>query len=329
MSKKTATIAPIVDEPGSEQNIKNSLLRAKSGPRTRIPGTAKWMTPDRELTGKYRTGLDPDAAYINRIDIDKDRVAEKERVKALRKELEMQLGLTSNGEPDKGLGPYSEFWDHSKRTGDADNKHVTVIKLQDQDNVFNLEDPWQMMTFSWLSVSRRIASSLHAFKMGQFPGAQFYVVNKKVENELSFKKKKEINKAIVVLDDLTPTRMLKIARAMGLPVTDDTKQEEAYKLIDDALKQTEFRSGDHKGANPIRVFMDYTNMPEDDLEVKDLAKQLISYNVLRRKDDGLYRGEAKVADNIDKLIKMLKDEDQQEFRLVMDQQLKNKKLIAV
>jgi hypothetical protein len=34
---------------------------------TRVPGTGVFRYPYKELDGKYRTGLDPTAAYINRI----------------------------------------------------------------------------------------------------------------------------------------------------------------------------------------------------------------------------------------------------------------------
>jgi hypothetical protein len=34
---------------------------------TRVPGTGVFKYPYKELDGKYRTGLDPDAAYIRRI----------------------------------------------------------------------------------------------------------------------------------------------------------------------------------------------------------------------------------------------------------------------
>jgi hypothetical protein len=36
---------------------------------TRIPGTGVFRYPYKELDGKYRTGLDPTAAYINKFKI--------------------------------------------------------------------------------------------------------------------------------------------------------------------------------------------------------------------------------------------------------------------
>lgn len=319
MANKVGIISPIIGSPTSEQTTKNSLLRAPKGPRTRTPGTGVWFVgPDKELSGKYRTGLDEDAGYIKSITDENDRNAEIEKVKSLRQELEKALGVD--------LGPYSDFWNHGKKTSEYDIKHVSSVKLGDQDNIFDLNDPTQKLNFIWLSVSRRIASSLEAYRRGDFSGAQFYVVNKAVEHELAFSRKKEINKAIVLLDDMTPDKMIKVGRLMGLPVSDNSKQAEVYTLIDDALKITEFRTGEHKGSNPVTIFTKFAKMKDDELVIKDLAKQLILNNVIRRREDGLYRGEAKIASNQEELIKILRDEDKQELRLSLEQQLKSKKI---
>ena len=319
--KQVGIIAPIKSEPTSELTTKNSLLRAPKGARTRTPGTGIWMTPDKELSGKYRTGLDEDASYINAILNETDRNLEKKKVKELRIKLERALGVD--------LGPYSEFWNNGKRKNEYDTKHVGMIKLADEDNIFDLADPMQELNFTWLSVSRRIASSLEAYRRGEFPNAQFYVVNKEVENKLAFSRKKEVNKAVVLLDKMTPTEMKQVARLMGLPVTDDTAEEEVYKLIDDCLKQSEFRTGENKGLSTISVFTSLAKEDAGKREVKDLAKQLLTYNVIRRKDGGLYRGDAKVANNQEELIKILEDENQQEIRISLQEQLRAKKLILV
>ena len=54
--KKGGKISPIKREPGKEQSTGNSLLRNN---RTRTPGTGVFKYPYKELSGHYRTGLDP------------------------------------------------------------------------------------------------------------------------------------------------------------------------------------------------------------------------------------------------------------------------------
>ena len=55
---------------------------------TRIPGTGVFKYPYKELDGKYRTGLDPDAGYIKRIADPTEKELEIERVTALRDRLQ-------------------------------------------------------------------------------------------------------------------------------------------------------------------------------------------------------------------------------------------------
>ena len=59
---------------------------------TRIPGTGVFKYPYKELDGQYRTGLDPNAAYIRRIQDPLEREMEVERVTETRKRLEEALG---------------------------------------------------------------------------------------------------------------------------------------------------------------------------------------------------------------------------------------------
>ena len=70
---------------------------------TRIPGTGVFKYPYKELDGKYRTGLDPDASYIKRIQDPTEKELEIERVTALKAKLEEAIG-------DIDLGPRSKFW---------------------------------------------------------------------------------------------------------------------------------------------------------------------------------------------------------------------------
>ena len=48
------------------------------------------------------------------------------------------------------------------------------------------------------------------------------------ENAIIFKKKQLINKAIVKFDSMTPEKKRKVARLLGLPVSEDTKEEIVY-----------------------------------------------------------------------------------------------------
>jgi len=291
---------------------------------TRIPGTGVFKYPYKELDGKYRTGIDPEASYIRRIQDPLERDMEIERVTNLRDKLQAALG-------DIDLGPRSNFWNYGLSTSTSDGLHVQPVKLLDGDNFFDLAIPLQELAFSWLRVHPTIASSYQAWERGEYPAeTQFYVADDEIENAVLFKKKQLINKAIVKFDSMTPERKRKVARLLGLPVTDDTKEEAVYNLVDNVLKQTEFKNGKYQGLNPVEVFTRFADMKDNLLHIKDLVKQAITHSVYRLKPNGkIYEGEFEIAKDEDDLIKQLADDDNQDLLLTLEGKLKTKKLAAV
>jgi hypothetical protein len=320
---KTGKISTIKREYNSSQLQTMDSGLAQKG-MTRIPGTGVFKYPYKELDGKYRTGLDPDAAYIKRIKDDTERELEIERVTALRKKLESEIG-------DIDLGPRSKFWNYGLSLSPDDQTHVQAVKLLDGDNYFDLSNAFQEIAFSWLRVHPTIASSYQAWERGEYPAdTQFYVVDDEIENAVIFKKKQLINKAIVRFDSMTPEKKKKVARLLGLPVTEDTKEEVVYNLVDNVLKQTEFKNGKYSGLNPVEVFNRFAEMKESLLHIKDLVKQAITHSIYRVKPNGkIYEGEFEVATDEEDLVKFLADDDNQDELLVLEGKLKTKKLAAI
>ena len=291
---------------------------------TRIPGTGVFKYPYKELDGKYRTGLDPTAGYIKRIQDPTEKELEIERVTELRDKLQASLG-------DIDLGPRAKFWNYALSTGANDSLHVQPVKLLDGDNFFDLTQPLQELAFAWLRVHPTVASSYQAWERGEFPAdTQFYIVNDDIENAIVYKKKQLINKAIIKFDSMSPEKKKKVARLLGLPVTDETKEEVVYNQVDSMLKQSEVKSGSFKGLNPVEVFNRFADMKENLLHIKDLIKQAIQHSIYRIKPSGkIYEGEYEVAMDEDELLKYLVDEDHQEDLIVLEKKLKTKKLASV
>jgi len=306
---------------GQLQTLQSGL--SKQG-MTRIPGTGVFKYPYKELDGKYRTGLDPEAGYIKRIQDPLEKELEIERVTTLKEKLQNALG-------DIDLGPRSKFWNYGLSTGTQDNLHVKAIKLLDGDNLYDLGVPIQELSFAWLRVHPTIASSYQAWERGDFPAdTQFYVVNDEIESQIVYKKKQSINKAIIKFDGMSMEKKRKVARLLGLPVTTESKEEVVYNLVDNMLKQSEVKSGTFKGLNPVEVFGRFADMKEDLLHIKDLVKQAIQHSIYRVKPSGkIYEGDYEVAMDEDELIKYLVDEDHQDDLIVLEKKLKSKKLAAV
>jgi hypothetical protein len=309
-----------------KKEYNNSQLQTMQGGlaakgMTRIPGTGVFKYPYKELDGQYRTGLDINSSYIKRIQDPLEKEMEIERVKTLRKKLENALG-------DIDLGPRSSFWNYGLSTSTEDTLHVQPVKLIDGDNFFDLSIPFQELAFSWLRVHPTIASSYQSWERGEYPAeTQFYVADDDIENAILFKKKQLINKAIVKFDSMTPEKKRKVARLLGLPVTEDTKEESVYNQVDNVLKQTEFKNGKYQGLNPVEVFNRFADMKENLLHIKDLIKQAVTHSVYRIKGNGkIYEGELEIAKDEDELVKHLADDDFQDELITLEQKLKTKKL---
>lgn len=312
-----------------KKDYNNSQLQTMQGGLaakglTRIPGAGVFKYPYKELDGKYRTGLDPDASYIKRIQDPTERELEKERVTKLRQKLESELG-------DIDLGPRSSFWNYGLSVSNDDNLHVQPVKLMDGDNIFDLSNPLQELQFSWLRVHPTIASSYQAWERGDYPAdTQFYVADDEIENAVLFKKKQLINKSIVKFDSMSPEKKKKVARLLGLPVTDNTTEESVYNQVDNLLKQTEFKNGKFSGLDPVKVFNQFADMKENLLNIKDLVKQALHHSIYRMKPNGkIYEGEFEVAMDEDELVKMLADDDNQDTLLTLEGKLKSKKIAAI
>ena len=311
-----------------KKEYNNSQLQTMQGGlaakgMTRVPGTGVFKYPYKELDGQYRTGLDPKASYIRRIGDQLEREMEIERVTTLRAKLEDALG-------DVDLGPRSSFWNYGLSTSADDVMHVQSVKLQDGDNYFDLSIPFQELAFSWLRVHPTIASSYQAWERGDYPAdIQFYVADDEIENAVIFKKKQLINKAIGKFDSMTPEKKKKVARLLGLPISDDSKEDLVYNQVDNILKQTEFKSGKYQGLSTIEVFNRFADMKENLLHIKDLVKQAITHSIYRIKPNGkIYEGEYEIAADEDALIKFLADDDNQDELLTLEGKLKTKKLAS-
>ena len=293
---------------------------------TRVPGTGVFKFPYKEVSGKYRTGLDETAAYIQRIQDPIEKEAEIARIQKWKTQLCESFGITEHD-----LNPYSKFWNYALYKEGVDELHATPVKLLDQDNGFDLDIPRQLLAFAWLRVHPTIASSFQAYERGEYGAeCQWYVVDEELDNAVIFKKKQLVNKAISDLNSLSPSKMKKVARLMGFPVSEDTKEEVVYNMLDSAIKDSEIKSGEYKGTSSIALFSRFVHMKDSILDVSDLVEQAITHSVYRLKQGGkLYEGEMKVASDKAEWIQFLVDEDNQEDLIALREKVKAKKLASI
>ncbi len=318
MGNKVGKISTIKKEPNPNvYSLEGSLSRLGF---QRFPSTGIRIEVYMEPNGKYRTGLDEDALYIRDIK-DKDlRDLEIARVKALREHLEAKTGLD--------LSPNSPYY--AKRNDDNySSKKAQRIRLMDGDNVFNLEDDYQAITYAWVRVHPSIASSYQAWLRGDYPPrTQFFVNDEDIENEVLYKKKAVINKAVVELDKMSLEKRKKVARLLGLPVTDNSREQLVYNVLDTFIKQGEVSGGKFSGAQSVDLFNKFVAMNDEILNTKHLVSDLLRHSIIRIKRGRLYEGEVEVAKSEDELVERLLTPKYQDDYMAYQEKLKALKTIA-
>ena len=234
------------------------------------------------------------------------------------------------------LGADSPYYNFGFETRENGMRMPTVdpYKLVDGDNIFNLEDAHQAVTYAWVSVHPKVASSLEAYNQGLYPSeTQFYVKDEVAEQAAVYNKKKLYNDAIIKFNNFSPDKKKKIARLCDLPAFDDTREELVYNMVDDFLNSKELPTGAFKGKPGITIFNLYCDLDDNSLYIKDLIEQAFKngiYRIKRNSGGKVYEGEQEVYKSKDDCIDaLLLDKDNQDKVLGLEKKLKMKKLASV
>lgn len=283
---------------------------------TRIPGTINRMYPAKNIDGSYRTGLDPEASYIEKMPAE-EREIERSRVKGL-------LEKAKQFYPDIDIGPRSSFYrDMIKRSGSSDV--APVADLSDGDNLFDLNDPHGLIKYAYLRVHPNIAPSGQAVLQGTYSKATYYVNDFDVETEVAYKTKTKIGEAVQKLADMPLERRKMVARQLGIGVSDDAKEQAVFVSLYDYINA----ASDPRLTSNITMFMTLVNMKDENLAIKDLVEQCLTYNVIRMSKGRLYRGDTEVARSKDQLAEFLAEDVNQEDLMSLQEELKIKKSVRM
>lgn len=327
-----ATIAKILPIPRvaseDKKSTANSLLRKGYN---RQPGACVRIMPVRISDGRYLTGLDENAPSVLKIADKTEREIEQKRIKETRTRLENTAGIN--------LGPKSDFYSkisqadrdglyNNPKTGEV-TKVAEMVRLQDGENIFNFEDPFQEITFLWVSQHPNVASSLEDFRTGKAkPSCQFYVCNPEIENKIIYTEKKLVNKCVIDLNNASLEKRKMIARLIGLPISESDKEDFVYNELDNFIKSGEVKAGEFKGYKAVTLFNQLMDLKDNMLTTKDLIKQALTFGVYKKKNGAIYEGENQVAENEDALLKILMSNDGQKDYLALDAKINNKKNIS-
>lgn len=317
---KTGKISSIKKEYRNNGSLEASLSNAGYG---RFPGTGVRFVPYKEANGEYRTGLNVDSNQMKRLKlVDKKAYDEEyERISKLREHFESIAGVD--------LGPRSDYY--SKIFDDRAVAKANIVRLKEGDNMFHLEDIWQAITYEWIKVHPLIASSYAAYERGEYPSnTQFYVNDENIEEDRKYKKKIVINKAIGILDSLSVEKRKKVARLLGLPVTDNSKEVVVYNALDTFIKASEIKDGENKGMNPVELFSKFAGMEDKLINMKDLVNQALKNTIYRTTRGGrITEGNVEIAKSKEELVEFLLNPENQDDLLALQEKLKRKKILVV
>lgn len=308
---KIGKISPIIKDVTGAYATMDTSLRLKGF--TRYPGTYKHMFPYRELNGVWRTGLDENAQYIKALErVNKTAaLAEKERVIALRKELEQLSGYD--------LAPDSKYW-----------KDAPSVRLIDGDNLFDLEQPDRAIAYAWLRVHPQIAPSLRAWEAGEVPSdLAYYVKDDNAEAVQAYKKDKAVNDAILKFTSFSNEKRIKISRLMGLPVSGDEIEEVIYTYFTKAIRSSEMKDGPYKGASPVRIFERFATVDDEKIDTFNLVELALRGNIYRTGTGGkIYEGETVVFNNKEEMQDFFLSPANQDQLILLKKRVDTKKVLV-
>lgn len=327
---KIGKISPIKRKYSTEQGQSLATSLSDKG-YTMFPGTVKGMVPYKEKNGDYRTGLDPEALYIKRMMIADKEAGKQEiaRVTALRDELKDLTGINLSSKAKY----YADMFNPATF---GSSEAAVYVRLEDKANLFNLSNAQEAITFAWLRVHPEVAPTYDAwernissYRCPLISTCQFFVDDEEYESEVAYKHKNTINKAVNALTNMSPTRQLKVAKLLNLPVTYNSKPEVVYNELDNYIKSLD-TVGKGKKVMHVANFTAISKMTDDNLDVRFRIKEAVDLNVYRFGKAGkLYEGEVLVADSEDELVEYLTNTKNQEDYLSLQKKISNAKSVEI
>lgn len=288
--------------------------------RQRMPGAQFIPPPHREVTGEFRTGLDPNAKYIQKLaeispeaaKLEKDRVTkELERIKAL------------INDPSVDLSPRSDFYLKMYAPNPNNEPRCVPVRLQEGTNVFNLDDPWEAITFAYARVMPEVAPSLQFYKEGRAnPGVLFYVEDESFEQEIAHKDNLRKAKAIGLMTSFTVEKQAKIARLLGCSVSTTSEPAIVFNELYSFINATNNR------INNVELFEAMAALADSDLTVKYYIEEAIAHNIYRMVGPKVFEGSNEMAKSKEDLLLLLRDPEHQDLLISLQEKLKFKQLAA-
>lgn len=284
---------------------------------TRSPGTKMGIAPYKEATGEYRTGLDPDAKYI-RFLAEEDKVTELAKINGWREIIKKSLG--DNFFDNEGRSDFYKDMYHPDKAGT--DMVCQKAFLGEGDNIFNLDDVFQLLQFAYLRVHPIfVARSYSDYQAGKCQDSvRYYVNDEDIETKLKYQDDMLIDKAIQAMRELTTSEKVKIARLMGLTISYEATEEIAYLELRKFLNADNHKSGDK--LHNVKLFNRINSLSPETRQIRYLIDLAFSYNIYRSKTGRVYDGGNEIAESREALADELAKPKNQKMLDSLEERIK-------
>ena len=304
---KIAKILPLPREHRhGESTLENAL--AQHG-YAMFPGSGQAYPPMKGPNGRYLTGLDDKALYIQRMPDPAMREAEKIIVNARRERLELASGVTSdpNNRDRTGLGALSPYYSDIYDMDKMNTQEVAQRYKLTSCNVFNFNNAQDEITYWWLIQNTKlIAPSLQAWRSGTCPSkVLFYIDNPEAEANVLYVDNMAAVDAIVELRKMTIEKRLKVAKLLGLPVSESTMEQIVFNKLHDFIQSGNIKDGEYKGQKSVKLFNQICSLSDEVLARTSLVKEAINTRVYIKRNGIVYEGNNAIANSEELLIQEL------------------------
>lgn len=282
---------------------------------SRFPGSVVVKFPYKESNNSYRTGLDENALYIQRMSSE-----EAKREKQLVKEL---AELAEQYYPDYDiLNPRSSFWSNmSKYWGENRDDVAEVARLIDGENYFPFSEPMRLIQYAYLRVHPSHAPSSKKLRDPKYAKATYYVNDEdtEIQDKASIISTKTKYRAKFYSE--SPENKRIIARLLGYAVTDGYGDDKVVVILEEVIEGIK-----EPGDATCRQLDDILSMKVGDLRIRDVVRQSLLHSVIRKGRDGaLNKGEIRLAESESDYVLFLTAKENKEDLNILVKELNNKK----
>jgi len=134
-----------------------------------------------------------------------------------------------------------------------------------------------------------------------------------------------VAKAIESIKQMDLLKQRKIAKLIGLPVTDNDKEEVVFNAIYTMISKGTVDSGEYKGQNSVDLFNRIAGMTDKFLNVRSLVREALVLRVLGKRQGVIYEGETVIATSEEELIAQLALDSKQMELLALETRVADKK----